>query len=89
LQKRGNVLDQMTLTIGQLTANVAILTKGVDKLNAYLEEHGAVLDDHEKRVMRLEDCQARGNDNWKQATGFLLGVLGVIVAAWIKVRLGL
>ena len=83
------MLDEMTLTVGQLTATVSMLTKSVDKLNSYLEKHNDALDDHEKRITHVEECQERGNQQWRAATGFLLGVLGVIAAAWIRARLGL
>lgn len=82
-------MNAMNQTVGHLTATVENLTKSVDQLLGYLQRHDTILGNHEKRLGRVEDSQTRGGENWKTMAGFMLGVLGVIIAAWAKARLGL
>jgi len=82
-------VGQMNRSMGELMEAVKGLRRDVDKVLEYMKEHDAVLDDHEKRLCAVEGTQRRGGEIWKIAFGFVSGVLGVIVAAWLKAQLGL
>ena len=78
---------QMNRTLGELTEAVKGLRRDLDAILQYVKEHNDSIDDHELRLTHIEDCQSRNGEQWKSGVGFLLGVLGAVAAAWLKVKL--
>jgi uncharacterized protein YoxC len=77
----------MNRTLGELTESVKGLRRDTDRVLLFIETHGALLDDHEKRVTRLEDTATRSGEMNKTVLSFALGVITAVIAAWLKMQL--
>lgn len=78
-------IDGNANKINEYSQKISVIDNNMDVIKEIDEK----LNDHNKRLLKIEEDQGRNSDRWRTIGGFLIQLIWVILAAYLLTKLNL